>query len=103
VLQSLVHEIKHHLCFVYIVSFDQPQVVVSVEIRYVYFSFVLLFAGADVRNRLEVMVIKNLRNARVSCIVHYTEEGVEVGLLVTILYSSQLVVDTHTVVTACLN
>ena len=102
-LQTFVHKIKHYLCFVNIVSFDQPQVVVSIESGCVCFSLVLLFAGTDVRNRLKVMVIENLRNARVSCIVHDTEEGVELGLLVAILYSSKLVVDTNAVVAAGLN
>jgi len=98
VLETLVHEIKHHLCLMNFVSLDEPQIISSVESCDVCIALALLFAGANVGHSFEVMSGEDLGIICIHSVIHNAEKRVKVCLFVAVLNTSQLIVDTCAIV-----
>lgn len=99
-LKPLVNEIEHNLRLMNFVPLDKPKIISSVERGHIGFAFAFLLAGAYVGYSFEVVIVKYLRDAWISGVVHHTKESVKFSLLVAILNASQLVVDTCAIITA---
>lgn len=83
-----------------VISFYKPKIIGYIKRSDISIAFALLFTCADVGYGLEMVGRKDLGVVCISSIVHNTEKCVEVCLLVAVLYSSHLIVDTFTVIAA---